>query len=88
MSFWLKRLNIVCSFFETLSHCVVQVGPEFVVILLPQPLEAGTIGVNCCTMLVVYFKIYQFILYALVFCLHVCLCEGVRSSGTRVTDSC
>lgn len=25
---------------------------------------------------------------ALVFCLHVCLCEGVRSAGTGVTGSC
>ena len=23
-----------------------------------------------------------------VFCLYVCLCEGVRSSGARVTDRC
>ena len=28
------------------------------------------------------------ILCALVFCLHVCLCEGVRAPGTGVTDSC
>ena len=28
------------------------------------------------------------ILCTLLFCLHVCLCEGVKSSGTGVTDSC
>ena len=33
------------------------------------------------------FKIF-FILCALVFCLHVCLCEGVRSPGTGAIDSC
>ena len=27
-------------------------------------------------------------LYAFVFCLHVCLCEDVRSHESRVTDSC
>ena len=26
--------------------------------------------------------------HALVFCLHVCLCESVRSFGTGITDSC
>jgi hypothetical protein len=29
-----------------------------------------------------------FILCALVFCWHVCLCEGVRNSGTGVTGRC
>ena len=29
-----------------------------------------------------------FILCALVFCLHICLCEGVGSPGSRVTGSC
>jgi hypothetical protein len=36
--------------------------------------------------LFVYLFIYTFC--ALVFCLHVCLCKGVRSSGTGVTDRC
>jgi hypothetical protein len=30
--------------------------------------------------------LFIFISCALVFCLHVCLCEGVRSPGTGVTD--
>ena len=29
-----------------------------------------------------------FVLWPLMVCLHVCLCEGVRSLGTRVTDCC
>lgn len=29
-----------------------------------------------------------FILCALVFCLHICLCESVRFLGTVATDSC
>jgi hypothetical protein len=29
-----------------------------------------------------------FILCAMMFCLHVCLCDNVTSPGTRVTDSC
>jgi hypothetical protein len=29
-----------------------------------------------------------FILCTLLFCLHVCLCEGVGASGIRATDSC
>jgi hypothetical protein len=31
---------------------------------------------------------FIFILCTLVFCLHVCLCEDVRSIGTRVTNNC
>jgi hypothetical protein len=33
-------------------------------------------------------NIYDTICGDWVFCLHVCLCEGVRSPGTGVTDSC
>lgn len=32
--------------------------------------------------------LFILILYALVFCLHVCLCEGVRFLQTRVTENC
>lgn len=42
--------------------------------------EAETVGVS--------FSCFCFVLYALVFYLHVCLCEGVGSPGTGVTDSC
>jgi hypothetical protein len=31
---------------------------------------------------------YLYILYALVFCMHVCLCESVRSPGTGIIDRC
>ena len=34
------------------------------------------------------FLFLKFILLELVFCLHVCLCEGATSPGTKVTDSC
>ena len=32
--------------------------------------------------------LFIFILCALMLCLHVCLCEGGRSHGTELTDSC
>lgn len=37
-----------------------------------------------------FFKnnLFIFILYALMFCLHVCLRESVGASGTRVIDRC
>jgi hypothetical protein len=41
--------------------------------------------------LVVFLFVLNFIYFiscALVFCLHVCLCEGVRSLGIVVMDSC
>jgi hypothetical protein len=34
------------------------------------------------------FSFKDVFLWVLVFCLHVCLCEGVRCLGTGVTDSC
>jgi hypothetical protein len=36
----------------------------------------------------VLFICFTFISYVMVFCLSKCLCEGVRSPGTGVTDSC
>jgi hypothetical protein len=30
----------------------------------------------------------SFFLHVLVFCMHVCLCEGIRSFGTGITDWC
>lgn len=41
-------------------------------------------------MTAIFFSLLKFIfiLYALVFCLHVCLCVGIRSLGTEVTDRC
>lgn len=32
--------------------------------------------------------LFIFILCALMFCLHLCLCESVGHTGTKVTDSC
>jgi hypothetical protein len=35
---------------------------------------------------ILFLMIFHFILCALVFHLHMCLCEGVRSPGTRVVS--
>lgn len=39
-------------------------------------------------MIRIFFSFNLFILCALVFRQHACLCEGVRFSGTGATDSC
>ena len=36
----------------------------------------------------IFLNLFILFLSALVFCLHMCLCEGARSSWTRVTNSC
>ena len=53
--------------------------PEF---LTAQPFHQPKLDVFFLT------NLYTFTLCALMFCVRACLCEGVRSRGTRVLESC
>jgi hypothetical protein len=52
----------------------------------PPASASQVLGLKACATTARLFNV--FILCALVFYLHICLCEGVRSPVTGVTDSC